>query len=101
MRVLHDPPQLTCLVVGELPGASKHHIVVGLRAALQDELRLSGRFVVDGAEIVAGKRDNKLSLPHDTLNFRSPPIHWQEYSKGKPGWGPGFAQSRAWTEDQA
>ena len=75
---LHDPPQLARLVVRCLPSASKHHIVVGLRAALQDKLRLSSRFVVGGAEIVAGKRDNKLSLWRDTLNFRLPPIHWQE-----------------------
>jgi hypothetical protein len=65
---------------------AKHHIVVGLRAAFEDELRLIGRLVVDGAEIVAGKRYNKLSLPHDTLKFRSPPIHWQKYSKEKPVW---------------
>ena len=50
------------------------HIVVGLRAALEDKLRLSSRLVVDGAEIVARKRDNKLSLPHDALNCRSPPL---------------------------
>jgi hypothetical protein len=65
-------PQFTRLVVGCLPSASKHDIVVGLRAALKDELRLSSRFVVDGAEVVAGNRHNKLSLPHDTPNFRSP-----------------------------
>jgi len=50
-------------------------MIVGLRAALEDELRLIVRLVVDGAELIAGKRDNNLSLPHDTLNLRSPPIH--------------------------
>ena len=76
-RPLHNPPKLTRLVVGCLPSPRKHYIVVGRRAALENELRLSSRFVVDGAEVVAGKRHNKLSLPHDTPNFRSPPIHWQ------------------------
>src|SRR6476661_2492030 len=76
-RPLHNPPKLTRLVVGCLPSPRKHYIVVGQRAALENELRLSSRFVVDGAEVVAGKRHNKLSLPHDTPNFRSPPVHWQ------------------------
>jgi hypothetical protein len=74
---LRDPPQFARLVVGCLPSSRKHYIVLGRRAALENELRLSSRFVVDGAEIVAGKRHNKLSLPHDTPNFRSPPIHLQ------------------------
>src|SRR6476646_11651531 len=76
-RPLHDPPQLARLVVGCLPSPRKHYIVIGRRAALENELRLSSGFVVDGAEVVGGKRHNKLSLPHDTPNFRSPPIHWQ------------------------
>ena len=71
---LHNPPQLARLVVGELPGASKHHIVVGLGAALEDELRLIGRLVVDGAEIIARQRNDKVPLTHDVPNFRSPPI---------------------------
>ena len=72
-RPLRNPPKLTRLVVGCLPSPRKHYIVVGRRAALENELRLSSRFVVDGAEVAAGKRHNKLSLPHDTPNFRSPP----------------------------
>src|SRR6476659_3988385 len=47
---LSDPPQLARLVVGCLPSPRKYYIVVGRRAALENELRLSSRFVVDGAE---------------------------------------------------
>jgi hypothetical protein len=73
--VLYDPPQLARLVVGCLPRASKHHIVVGLRAALEDELRLIGRLVVDGAEIIAWQRNDEFPFSHYARNFRSPPIH--------------------------
>jgi hypothetical protein len=35
---------------------------------------LIGRLVVDGAEIIARQRNDKVPLTHDVPNFRSPPI---------------------------
>src|SRR6476660_9415059 len=66
---LHDPPQFARLVVGCLPSPRKHYIVVGRRAALENELRLRSRFVVDGAEVVAGK--DTTSSPSRTIHRTS------------------------------
>jgi hypothetical protein len=74
-RELHNPPQLARLVGGRAPSPTQEFIVVGLSAALENELALSRTSEIDRVKPGFGQFDDYLIVVYDNIDLdrRHPP----------------------------
>src|SRR6476620_9636412 len=68
--LLHNPPQLEGLCVGNLPSLSQEFVVVGVRAAPYYKLRLIGAFAVGRTEARVASDDDLVTLNHHEKALR-------------------------------